>query len=192
MRIGRRTTVVGCLLALLLGAAACDTGAAAPPVAGSTAPSGAGRFGGTDLAWVEINIAMNEELLPLLELVATHSSSAETKALAAEVAALNDQELSALRGLHDQAGLPAENPHKGMPMPGMVTPELVTQAAAVRGATFDRLLAAHLKAHFEQGVRLAESEAKAGVEPETKALATRVISGRERHLPRLAAIRRAL
>nr|BFE69355.1 hypothetical protein GCM10020092_026560 [Actinoplanes digitatis] len=130
---------------------------------------------------------MNEELRPLLELVATHSSNAATKALAAEVAAFNDQELAALQGLHDQAGLPSENPHKGMPMPGMVTPEQVTAAAAARGAAFDALLAGHLKAHFEQGVKLAESEVKAGVEPRTKTLAAQVISSRERYLPRLAA-----
>lgn len=190
MNLGRRTTVAGCLLALLLGAAACDPGGAAPgvaPAASSAAPGGAGHFGGTDLAWVEINIAMNEELLPLLALAATHSSNAETKALAAETAALNDRELGTLRGLHDQAGLPAENPHEGMPMPGMVTPEQVTQAAAVRGAAFDALLVRHLRAHFEQGVKLAGSEQQAGVEPQTKALATQVITSRERLLPRLNA-----
>ncbi|MEU4218643.1 DUF305 domain-containing protein [Actinoplanes sp. NPDC026623] len=190
MNLGRRTTVAGCLLALLFGVAACDAGAAAPvPAAttGSAAPSGAGHFGGTDLAWVEINIAMNEELAPLLALAATHSSSAETKALAAETAALNDRELGTLRGLHDQAGLPAENPHKGMPMPGMVTPEQVTQAEAARGAAFDALLVRHLRAHFEQGVKLAGSEQQAGIEPQTKALAALVITGRERLLPRLKA-----
>jgi uncharacterized protein (DUF305 family) len=186
--LGRRTTVAGCLLAVLLGAAACDAGTTAPgPAASPAAPGGAGHFGGTDLAWVEINIAMNEELQPLLALAATHGSNTATKALAAEVAAFNDRELTALRGLHDQAGLPAENPHKGMPMPGMVTPEQVTQAAAASGTAFDRLLASHLRAHFEQGVKLAGSERTAGVEPQTKALAAQVISSRERYLPRLNA-----
>ncbi|MET8152644.1 DUF305 domain-containing protein [Actinoplanes sp. NPDC049668] len=186
MNLAQRTAVTGCLLAALLGAGACDGGTAAPPT-GAPAPAAPSLFGGTDRAWVEINIAMNEELSPLLELVATHSSNAATKALAAEVAAANDQELSALRGLHDQAGLPSENPHKGMPMPGMVTPEQVTLAAATKGAAFDALLAGHLKAHFEQGVKLAESEVKSGVEPQTKTLAAQAISSRKRYLPRLVA-----
>jgi hypothetical protein len=74
-----------------------------------------------------------------------------------------------------------------MPMPGMVTPELVSEAAAASGAAFDGLFRKHIREHMEQGVRLATSEAKAGVEPQTKALATRMIGDRESYLPRLSA-----
>jgi uncharacterized protein (DUF305 family) len=188
--IARRSVTGGCLLALLLGATACDAGTAVstpPPAASAPAPGSAGFFGGTDLAWVEITIAMNEELLPLLELAPTHSSDDDLRALVAEVQSGHEQELGSLRRLHDQAKLPSENPHKGMPMPGMVTPEQVTAAAAVKGAAFDKLLTGHLRAHFEQGVKLAESEAKAGVEPQTKSLATQVITSRDRFLARLSA-----
>jgi uncharacterized protein (DUF305 family) len=188
--IALRSVAGGCLLALLLGATACDAGAVGstpPAVAGSSTPGSSGFFGGTDLAWVEITIAMNEELLPLLDLAPTHSSDDAVRALVAEVRAGHEQELGTLRRLHDQAKLPSENPHKGMPMPGMVTPEQVTAAAAVNGPAFDKLLAQHLRAHFEQGVQLAESEEKAGVEPQTKALAAQVITNRERFLGRLSA-----
>ena len=185
MSITLRSVAGGCVLALLLGATGCDAGpaATAPPGAPSSpAPGGSGSFGGTDLAWIEITIAMDEELLPLLELAPTHASDAGLRALAAEVRAGHEQELDVLRRLHDQAGLPAENPHKGMPMPGMVTPEQVTAAAAAKGAAFDTLLTGHLRAHLEQGVKLALSEQKAGVEPQTKALANQVIAGRGRLL----------
>jgi uncharacterized protein (DUF305 family) len=178
----------GCLLALLFGAAGCDAGTASPTpttVATSAAGGSAGFFGGTDLAWVEITIAMNEELLPLLDLAPTHGADPGLRALAAEVKAGHEQELDVLRGLHDQAKLPSENPHKGMPMPGMVTPEQVTAAAAVKGAAFDKLLAGHLRAHFDQGVMLAGSEEKAGVEPQTKALAAQVTASRKQFLGKL-------
>ncbi|GAA3916554.1 DUF305 domain-containing protein [Actinoplanes auranticolor] len=190
MSIALRAVAGGCLMALLLGAGACDSGAspAAPPaVSSSKAPGSSGFFGGTDLAWVEITIAMNEELLPLLALAPTHASDPGLRALAAEVRATHEQELGTLRSLHDEAGLPAENPHKGMPMPGMVTPEQVAEAAAARGAAFDKLLAQHLRAHLEQGVKLAESEEKAGLEPRTKDLAARVVTGRRQFLAELPA-----
>ncbi|WP_305782316.1 DUF305 domain-containing protein [Symbioplanes lichenis] len=151
---------------------------------GAGAAGGAGVFGGTDRAWIEINIAMDEELLPLLALV-PERGGARVKALSAEVSSFHEQELTALRALHDQAQLPAENPHKGMPMPGMVTPEQVTAAGRVRGAAFDTLIVGHLRAHFEQGVNLAESERKAGVEPQTKALADKVIESRRAFLSEL-------
>ena len=188
MSIALRSVAGGCLVALLLGAAACDAGTvvSAPSVAASSAaPGSSGFFGGTDLAWVEISIAMNEELLPLLDLAPTRSADAGIRALAAEVRAGHEQELGVLRSLHDQAKLPSENPHKGMPMPGMVTPEQVSAAAATQGAAFDKVLVQHLRAHLEQGVKLALSEAKAGVEPQTKALANQVIASRGRCLARL-------
>jgi uncharacterized protein (DUF305 family) len=188
LTIALRAGATGCLLALLLGAAACDSATPSPPAAPAVTAGSAGSsgfFGGTDLAWVEINIAMGEQLLPLLELAPTHSSDPEVRQLATDVAAANAQELTTLRALHDQAKLPSENPHKGMPMPGMVTPEQVTAAGKLSGPAFDKAFKEHLAAHFKQGLQLAESEKKAGVEPQTLALAAQVLSTREKYLPTL-------
>jgi uncharacterized protein (DUF305 family) len=170
--------MLACALAGLLGTAACGAPAAAPPSPPAPAASSgaAGFFGGTDLAWVEINIAMNEQLLPLLELAPAHSDDQAVRAYAAQLAAATNDELSALRRLHDEAQLPAQNPHEGMPMPGMVTPEQVTAAAATRGPAFDKLLVEHVKAHLAQRTSLAGSEQKAGLEPRTKALADTVLT----------------
>jgi uncharacterized protein (DUF305 family) len=186
--IALRSVAGGCVFALLLGVAGCAAETAAPSpvvVASSAAPGSSGFFGGTDLAWVEITIAMNEELLPLLDLAPTRSADPGLRALAAEVKTGHEQELEVLRRLHDQAKLPSANPHKGMPMPGMVTPEQVTAAAATKGAAFDKLLSGHLRAHFDQGVMLAGSEEKAGVEPQTKALAAQVTASRKQFLGKL-------
>ena len=175
------------LLLVVLGAGAC--GGTEPPPAPSPAVA-VSAFGGTDRAWVEINIAMDEELAPLLALAETRSKDPAVRALAAEITTVNQRELRLLYQLHDAAGLPAENPHKGMPMPGMVTPELVTEAAAASGPAFDELLRKHIREHMEQGVRLATSEAKAGVEPQTKALAAQMVDDRDAYLPRLSALQK--
>jgi len=163
-------------------------GEPAAPVPASVPATSAAVFGGTDLAWLEITIAMDEQLLPLLDLAPTNSATPATKTLLSEVKALHEEELTGLRALHTEAGLPAENQHKGMPMPGMVTPEQVAEAAPLKGAAFDTFVAAKLKAHFDQGVNLAGSEGKAGVEPRTKALAEKVISSRRTYLARLGEI----
>jgi uncharacterized protein (DUF305 family) len=175
-------------LAVLLtaGLCACDASSPAamppskPPVASATA-----SFGGTDLAWIEINIAMNDELRPLLDLVPAHSRDTAVQALAAQVKTMSDGELATLRALHDEARLPAENPHEGMPMPGMLTADLVAKAAATQGPAFDKRFRADLRAHLEQGVHLAISEGKAGVEPRSKALATAMIADRQAFLTAL-------
>lgn len=168
---------------MVTGLCACDstpTRSTPTPV-----PTSAVSFGGTDLAWVELTIAMDEELLPLLALVPANGADARLKELSAQVSVVHERELAGLRGLHDQARLPAENPHKGMPMPGMVTPEQVTEAAATRGRAFDTLLVRHLTAHLEQGVKLAESERKSGVEPQTRGLAEQALENRRTYLTEL-------
>ena len=188
-RYSRRTWVVACILAAGLGPAGCAGSPAPPAGAAPSSPSpsagSTGFFGGTDLAWIEITIAMDEELLPLLALVPANGSDPGLKALSAELKGVHEQELSVLRGLHDQAKLPAENPHKGMPMPGMVTPEQVTKASATRGKAFDALLRNHLEAHLRQGLKLAESERKSGVEPQTRGLADQLHRSRRTYLSRL-------
>jgi uncharacterized protein (DUF305 family) len=181
-----RAAAGGGALVGLFGAAGCGDGkngkgaATAAPSAGQP-----GFFGGTDLAWVEINIAMNEQLLPLLALAPTKTSDADVKTYASQVDAFSGQELTTLRQLRDLAKLPTENPHEGMPMPGMVTPEQVVAAKAATGAAFDKLLLQHVRAHLEQGTSLAKSEEKAGVEPQTLALAKQVLTNRATALKQL-------
>jgi uncharacterized protein (DUF305 family) len=165
---------------LALGLAGCKD--SAPEPVDSPAATTATQFGGTDLAWIEINIAMDEEMLPLLELVPERSGSTDVQALAAQVQAFTNAELSELRALHDQAGLPAVNPHKGMPMPGMVTPQEVTDASAMTGKTFDKTVLKAIQAHLEQSQNLAVSEDKSGVEPQTRSLALQVLRTREASL----------
>jgi uncharacterized protein (DUF305 family) len=198
----RRLLACASIATALFAAAACrDDSPAGAPTSGTgrpgsaattsaaTAPSGApGVFGGTDLAWVEISIAIDEQLLPLLDLAPAHGADPGVRKLAADVKTSATAELATLYKLHDQAKLPAQNPHEGMEMPGMVTPEQVTQAAQTKGAGFDSLLLLHLKAAFEQGANLATSETSAGIEPQTVALAKRVLKTRAGYLPRVRSL----
>ncbi len=155
------------------------------PAASTTAGRSPAAFGGTDLAWIEINIAMDEELLPLLDLAPANGSSSPLKKLSSQVMTFTTEELATLRQLRDEAGLPSENPHKGMPMPGMVTPSLLATAAAQRGAAFDAVLAKSLREHLDQSHQLAVSEQSAGAETRTKALAGRILESREATLKTL-------
>jgi predicted small lipoprotein YifL len=172
--------------ALLSAVAGCSRPAPAPPAAVPAATVATSSFGGTDLAWIEINIAMNDQVLPLLALVPTRSDDAALTALSAQVQADATAELTTLRRLHGAAGLPAENPHEGMLMPGLVPAEAVTEATSLSGPDFDKAVREQLAGYLRQSHRLAEDEQQAGTDPTTLELATRTAQARASALKRLA------
>ncbi len=145
------------------------------PSAHTSTPAAASSFTTTDRAWIEINIAMDEQLVPMLGLVDSRTGTAAVRELGRKADASTKAELLDLRRLHDQAGLPAENPHKGMEMPGMVSSDQITHAGTLREADFDGYFKKCLRDHLEQKERLALGEKSSGKEPQTVSLASRVL-----------------
>ncbi|MEV6930508.1 DUF305 domain-containing protein [Dactylosporangium sp. NPDC051485] len=159
-------------LAPLLLLAACT--APAPPAPAPAAPSAPAEFGGTDIAWVELMIPMDEQLLPVLDLVRRRSSDQRLVALAGELQGVYDGELPRLRALSDQAGLPKDNPHKGHKMPGLVDADRLAALQSGPAASFDREAVECLREHLTQLAQLAASELSNGTSPTVKTLATQV------------------
>lgn len=156
---------------------------------GSPAPavSPSSSFGGTDLAWIEIGIAMDRQALPLLDLIPAHSRDPAVISAGGRIRELAGAELTALRALHTQAGLPAENPHDGMLMPGLVPPATVAAAAQLSGEAFDAVTLRELHAYLQQGLSLARSEQAAGRDPQTLRLAAKAAGTRDAELAGLLA-----
>ncbi|MFC4063390.1 DUF305 domain-containing protein [Actinoplanes subglobosus] len=153
-------------------------GCGAPAPAPRPAPEQSSTFGGTDRAWIEITLAMHEQVVPLLDVVPAHTGTAATRDLAARVRVFTEAELPELRALHELAGLPAENPHVGMPMPGMVTEPELAEMTALTGPAFDAAATAKIGEAVEQAITLARSEQQNGTDPRTRALAAEVLAAR--------------
>ncbi|GAA4261977.1 DUF305 domain-containing protein [Dactylosporangium darangshiense] len=163
------------LLAALLLAGGCSAPAApaapSPPQAQAAA---AAEFGGTDLAWVELMIPMDEQLLPLLDLVRDRAADPALVSLAGDLRGVYDGELPRLRALSDQAGLPKDNPHKGHKMPGLVDADTLSALRSDSGAGFEQRAVACLREHLAQLANLATSEIANGTSPTVKSLAGQV------------------
>jgi hypothetical protein len=166
--------------AVLPGVAGCAKQPPAIPV-----PSTAGAFDATDRAWIELTIAMDEQIRPLLDLVPRRGADRALPALAGQVRAIIDAELPTSHLLRDQAGLPTQNPHEGMVMPGLVTADEVARAATLRGTEFDAFAATTVREYLAHGADLARSETKNGQEFRTKALAATALRMRTRALSAL-------
>lgn len=161
-------------LAALLVLAACST-APSPPTASSTPPS---PFNGTDTAWIQLMIPMNEQLLPALTL-----APPELAPFAAELKVSHEQELVRLKRLRERAGLSDENVHAGHQMPGLVS------EADLAGLRLDPSgLPAKLREHLEQGALLARGEQDSGADQETRDLAASIATTRATQTSRLGAL----
>ncbi|GAA3780647.1 hypothetical protein GCM10022225_81240 [Plantactinospora mayteni] len=165
------------------GAAPVTTGA--PPTPAGT-PSPSGPFNGTDIAWLQLTVAMHERVLPLLDLVPERTAEPAVRRLAVRVRETHRADLDRSRRLLDRSGAPQTNPHEGHDMPGMVTATELTTLGTAPDAEFRRLFGEHLRAHLEQSVRVATAEQRSGADPDTTALAGAVARTGTGYLSQLA------
>ncbi|MBM0278825.1 DUF305 domain-containing protein [Micromonospora tarensis] len=172
----RLSALLAGLLLALVPAAGCAPGPAtespAPALVVST-PATA-TLGGTDAAWIQLMIPMNEQVLKALDLVPGQTTDERIRDLAGRIAAGRRAELDDLRRLRGSAGLPAVNQHEGHELPGMVIPADLVVLRSLRAAAFDRAVRDTLREHVEQGARLADAEQTNGADPETRRLAERM------------------
>ncbi|MFI7492850.1 DUF305 domain-containing protein [Micromonospora echinaurantiaca] len=175
-----------------VGGAATSSGAAAPAgtapgvtTPGASTPGGsasggsasggaAGAFNPTDVAWLQLHVAMTDRMLPVLDVVPAGTGDPAWRRLAARLGTAHRADLARSRQLLADSGAPTTNPHEGHDMPGMVTADELATLRAATGVPLHRLLARHLRAYLTQLARLAAAEHRAGSHPATTALAAAI------------------
>jgi uncharacterized protein (DUF305 family) len=177
---------------------ACGTSAASSPPS-TPAPAGTPSatasvwdidpsFNATDLAWIELMIPMDEQLLRVLELGQKQAADPGVRAFAGQVAAGHRAEVAQLVALRTRSRLPVRNPHEGHDMPGMMTEPEIVALSNTSGAAFDQSFTKNLKEHLEQSIVLARSIIKDGKDLEGKKLAGSITTNRTIQLKQLAAL----
>jgi uncharacterized protein (DUF305 family) len=140
---------------------------------------------GTDTAWAQLTVALNERALKTFSLVRERAADTRLVSLSAELETSHTQENAQLQALLRHIGAPLENPHTSHDMPGMATAEEVASMSAARGPAFDKLFADSLRKHLTQCQNLAQSMLQAGRLPDALALAAAIESAREQAIARL-------
>ncbi|WP_112245574.1 DUF305 domain-containing protein [Kribbella monticola] len=173
------------LAGLLAGCGASSAASSAPPPAVTVVDTDA-AFNLTDLAWIELMIPMDQQLLRVLALAQKQATTPALRSFATSLAAGHRTELAELIALRARAKAPTANQHEGHDMPGMMTEPEVVALSNTTGPTFDSLFAKNLKEHLEQSVIVARSIRTAGQEPAVKKLAASIELTRAGQLRRLA------
>jgi uncharacterized protein (DUF305 family) len=145
---------------------------------------GAGQFGLTERAFVELEIATDDQAVLLLDLGAQRVATPALRDLAREIGAAHRTELAELHGLLVAAAVQYVNNHGGHDMPGMPTNEELT---SLRNTTvgFDGLFAGLLRAHLDESAGVAKTASQSMSHQETRVVATRMEQDRRLFLQRL-------
>jgi uncharacterized protein (DUF305 family) len=177
-------SLVSILAALALAGCAAGEEAAVPaPVVPATA--GAGQFGLTERAFVELEIATDDQAVKLLDLGVEHVAAPGLRDLARDIGTARRAELAELHGLLDTAAVQYVNNHEGHDMPGMPTNEELS-ALQASGVGFDTMFAQLLKAHLDESAGVVRSASQAVVHEATRTIVTRMATDRRQFLQRLS------
>ncbi|WP_179266226.1 DUF305 domain-containing protein [Asanoa hainanensis] len=125
---------------------------------------------------MQLLIAMNERLLPVLDLVPSRSGDPAVQLYASVARRARTAELESLRKLAAGLTLP-ENEHLKHDMPGMPTAAQRAALAKASGNAFDRGFAAAMIAHLDQASRLCAGEQNSGADPAFRSLAETIARG---------------
>jgi uncharacterized protein (DUF305 family) len=177
-----RFLLVGILAALALAGCAGEEVTVPAPVVPATI--GAGQFGLTERAFVELEIATDDQAMKLLSSGGQRASTVALRELAQSAGAARQAELAELHGLLDAAGIKYVNNHEGHDMPGMPTPEELA-ALDKSGGEFDITFCRLLQAHLDESAGVVHTASQSVAHEATRALAIRMEQDRRRFRQRL-------
>ena len=184
-------------LALLAALAGCGSPAATsappPPTTAASTPATEWKidpsFNSADLAWIELMIPMDEQLLQVLGMAEKQAADPALRAFATAVAGGHRDDVEKLKLNRTRSGMPVRNPHVGHDMPGMMTEAEIVALGKTSGPAFDQLFAKNLKEHLDESIALAKGIGTNGKDAAVKYLAESIRTSRSAQLKQLASLR---
>ncbi len=186
------------LLAALTGCGSATATAPQPsppttaPATGPSTPAAEWKidpsFNSLDLAWIELMIPMDEQLLQVLGMAEKQAADPALRAFATAVAGGHRDEVEKLKLNRTRSGMPVRNPHVGHDMAGMMTEPEIVALGKTSGPAFDQLFAKNLKEHLDESIVLAKGIGTNGKDAAVKHLAAEIQTSRAAQLKQLTAL----
>jgi uncharacterized protein (DUF305 family) len=193
-------------------ARAAETPQTAPPLVQPGAPGQASKVVGaaaaTDLSKVGFTpadtrfmqgmIGHHAQAIEMVELLNTHSNNPDMKKLGLRIQVSQEDEIKMMQDWLRARGQEIPGPHAhhtGMLMPGMLTPEEMSQLAGAKGVQFDRLfLEGMIKHHGGALIMVDELFAQPGAAQDSDiyAFASDVVADQRMEMDRMAAMLKEL
>lgn len=150
-----------------------------------------------DVLFAQLMIPHHQQAVVLAGMVPGRSDDPEVRALAEKIAAAQQPEITAMKGLLGQWGIkpdemPHESGHAGMAMQGMVDDDTLVKLEGLKGPDFDMLWLQSMIGHHQGAIEMAKVEAEAGKSPEMTALARSIISAQQAEIDQMKQMLKAV
>ena len=146
----------------------------------------ASQFGGTEVMFAQMMIQHHEQAIEMGKLAASHASSPDVKALAADIVAEQAPEITQMKSWLTDSGSPLEAVHS-MVMDGMLSDAQMTALSAATGTSFDKLFLTGMIAHHKGAITMAKLVVDSS-NPDAAALAKKIIDSQTEQIAVMEAL----
>jgi uncharacterized protein (DUF305 family) len=164
--------VLGAVVVALL-AGCSGTAATAPqPPSRATAAAGQQRHNDADVTFLQDLFPHHVQTGTMTDLARTKATSSKVKALAAQIKAEQDQQITRIRDLLGAWGvpIPAGDSRNGQ-VPGMLSDQQIQQLSSASGSDFDQTFLRLMIDHQQGAIQLAQTEVAQGSDPQARRIA---------------------
>ncbi|MEV0852876.1 DUF305 domain-containing protein [Nocardia fluminea] len=148
----------------------------------ATSATASTDFNAADVSFLQMMYPHHAQAVEMAKMVPSHTQNQQLIALAAQVEKAQAPEMQQITDLLAGFGEPAPSAtegHGGHDMPGMMTDAQMSSLQAANGDEFDRQWLEMMIAHHEGAVGMAQTELNAGVNPQARQLATKIVADQE-------------
>jgi len=151
-----------------------------PPTSAAPAEGTSSEHNQQDIDFAAAVIPHHEQAIVMSQMVDSHSSSEELRALADRIEAAQAPEIELMSGWLSQWGAPSPDSGVGMGMHdghgGMMSDDQMADLGNAAGMTFDRMWLAMMIEHHEGAIEMAQTQLVNGESPAALRLAQSIIT----------------
>ncbi len=148
-----------------------------PGMSGSSSSAApAANFNDADVMFLQMMYPHHAQAVEMAKLVPTRSQNQQVKDLAAAIEKAQAPEMQQMTTLLAGFGKPAPSATMSHSMPGLMTPQQMTELTGLSGAAFDKMWLQMMVEHHQGAITMANDELKNGTNADAKAMAQAIIT----------------
>lgn len=143
----------------------------------STAP--AANFNDADVMFLQMMYPHHAQAVEMAKLVPTRSQNQQVKDLATAIENAQAPEMQQMTTLLAGFGKPAPSATMSHSMPGLMTPQQMTELTGLSGAAFDKMWLQMMVEHHQGAITMANDELKNGINADAKKMAEAIVTAQQ-------------